>query len=74
LTNTKDQKRKCINDNDNSSSKKNAFLSTSVPTTEKDHGKSGKWTSAWQGSHSYGGWSPDGLNHFNKLVTMVQQR
>jgi len=33
----------------------------------------GKWTSAWHGSCQYGGWSPEGLSHFNKLVKMVIQ-
>jgi len=33
----------------------------------------GKWFSAWHGSHQYGGWSPEGLSHFNKLVKMVIQ-
>jgi len=33
----------------------------------------GRWTSAWRGSRRYGGWSPEGLNHFNKLVKMVKQ-
>jgi len=29
--------------------------------------------SAWHGSCWYGGWSPEGLNHFNKLVKVVIQ-
>jgi len=33
----------------------------------------GCWTSAWNGSHRYGRWSPEGLDHFNKLVKIVQQ-
>jgi len=33
----------------------------------------GRWTSAWRGLHRYGGWSPEGLHRFNKLVKMVQQ-
>ena len=33
----------------------------------------GRWTSAWHGSHWYGGWSPEGLNHFNQLVKIVKQ-
>jgi len=32
-----------------------------------------QWTSAWHGSHQYGGWSPEGLNHFNQLVKIVKQ-
>ena len=28
---------------------------------------------AWRGSQRYRGWSPEGLNQFNKLVAMVQQ-
>jgi len=33
----------------------------------------GQWTSAWHGSHQYGGWSPETLNHFNQLMNMVIQ-
>ena len=33
----------------------------------------GQWTSAWHGSHQYGGWSPERLNCFNQLVKIVKQ-
>jgi len=33
----------------------------------------GQWTSAWHGSHQYGGWSPEGLNCFNQLIKIVKQ-
>jgi len=33
----------------------------------------GKWTNAWRGSRRYGGWSPEGLSRFNRLVKMVIQ-
>jgi len=41
---------------------------------ETDHARviTGCWTNAWRGSQRYGGWSPEGLNQFNKLVAMVQ--
>jgi len=29
--------------------------------------------SRWHGSHRYGGWNSEGLNHFNKFVKMVKQ-
>jgi len=32
----------------------------------------GHWTNKWRGSRRYGGWSPEGLKHFNKLVKIVQ--
>jgi len=33
----------------------------------------GQWTSAWRGSRRYGGWSPEGIDRFNRLVKIVKQ-
>jgi len=65
------------NDNNNKSNEdRNNKDSTETNTAkEKDHRKliMGCWTNAWHGSQRYRGWSPEGLNQFNKLVAMVQQ-
>jgi len=63
-------------DNDESNEDRNNKDSTETNAAkEKDHSKviMGHWTNAWHGSQRYGGWSPEGLNQFNKLVAMVQQ-
>ena len=63
-------------DNDERNEDRNNEDSTETNAAkEKDHSKviTGRWTNAWRGSRRYGGWSPEGLNQFNKLVAMVQQ-
>ena len=52
--------------------------SPNAPTNDKNKHDdrsviTGKWTSAWRGSRRYGGWNPEGINHFNRLVKIVQQ-
>jgi len=71
------QKRKKHNDKETVDNYNNNNTLT-VPTNNEDNHKGknmviGKWTSAWRGSRRYGGWSPEGLNQFNKLVKMVIQ-
>ncbi len=72
-----DQKKKKRNNDDNSEGQNaaddetdNGGRNDNVVGTELI---TGKWTSGWRGSHRYRGWNPEGLNHFNKLVKMVQQ-
>jgi len=71
------EKRKKRNNDDNSEgqnaadSETNNVDRTGSPIVNKLI--TGKWTSGWRGSRRYGGWNPEGLNCFNKLVKMVQQ-
>jgi len=69
------KKRKSINDEGNNNAA-NANLSAATNSMQNDQSRAvvtGRWTSAWRGSRRYGGWSPEGLHCFNKLVKMVQQ-
>jgi len=64
------------NDDDRNDDATNAKSSTAMNWKRKDCNRvfvTGRWTSAWRGSRRYGGWSPEGLHRFNKLVKMVQQ-
>jgi len=64
--------KKCCNDAESSEGSKNTDSPNKMINEDDKHGTTmvitGQWTSAWHGSHWYGGWSPEGLNHFNQLV------
>ena len=74
---TIDQKKEKKNDDDNIEGQNTAGDETNNgERNENVVGTkfiTGKWTSGWRGSHRYGGWNPEGLNCFNKLIKMVQQ-
>jgi len=61
--------------NSGDSSAVNLVENAEANTEKRNESKviTGKWTNAWRGSRRYGGWSPEGLNRFNRLVKMVIQ-
>jgi len=73
---TKKCKKSC-NDHESSEGSKNTDSPTKTINEDNKHGTTtvitGQWTSAWCGSHQYGGWSPEGLNCFNLFVKIVKQ-
>jgi len=71
------RKRKKTMDNKNFETTNNANSTTEHEAGDKRQSSktviTGQWTSAWHGSRQYGGWSPEGIDHINKLVKAVIQ-
>jgi len=67
------RKRKMTMDNKNVETTDNAEHEAGDKRQSSKTVITGQWTSAWHGSRWYGGWSPEGIDHFNKHVKAVIQ-